>query len=254
MKKFSLLFVCIAVALNICALNVFADESKDSNPPVISVKEEDIFILEGDKLDIKDYIDVEDESPCQVSTLGKYDTREPGNYSATVYAVDNQGNVSALDIKFRVVNLADFEKLEAARIAAEKEAQRIEQERKFQIVYNPSEKNADLEIIKGTGTVTDAYGLAQQFIGMPGSCNVVAQAFVDAYYGPGHSIYNYYEVSESEAQPGDVIYYYNGGLNLQHWAVYLGGGYALQGNYLGTTIIGGVYLNNASNPLFLRLY
>ena len=88
---------------------------------------------------------------------------------------------------------------------------------------------------------------------MPGGCNVVAQAFINSYYGEGYNIFDTYPVSKEEAMPGDIIYYVNGGLGDHHYAVYLGGASALQGNIYGTTVLGSVYMTYGTEPQFQRL-
>ena len=44
-------------------------------------------------------------------------------------------------------------------------------------------------------------------------------------------------VSASEAQPGDLIYYANGGMGLAHIAVYAGAGQAIHGGWLGNQTV-----------------
>ena len=59
------------------------------------------------------------------------------------------------------------------------------------------------------------------------------------------------EVSYADAQPGDVVFYSDGGTGYQHYAIYLGGEMSLQGNWLGTTVIRSVYINGSA-PQFRR--
>lgn len=100
-------------------------------------------------------------------------------------------------------------------------------------------------------SLNSVWDIANYLVGRPGECYYIAQLFIDMYLGPEHRIVNAKLVEEP--LPGDVIYYRNGGLGVEHWAIYLGNDAALQGNYLGTTIIGGVYLQNASKPIFYRV-
>ena len=44
-------------------------------------------------------------------------------------------------------------------------------------------------------------------------------------------------VSASEAQPGDLIYYANGGMGVAHIAVYAGNGQAIHGGWLGNQTV-----------------
>ena len=113
-------------------------------------------------------------------------------------------------------------------------------------------ENVDLLLEKGHADY-DAFNLALEFVGMRGGCNEVAQAFINAYFNEGYNVFDTYDVTYEEAKPGDIIYYANGGEVLQHYAVYLGGASALQGNINGTTVIGSVYMTNGSLPQFKRL-
>lgn len=94
----------------------------------------------------------------------------------------------------------------------------------------------------------DVWSIAQALVGTGGNCLYVANLFLQAYKGTTFSSSNSYQTDSP--QPGDVIYYTNGGTGTQHWAIYLGGDSAMHGNFNGTTIIGSVYLNNASSPIF----
>jgi peptidoglycan DL-endopeptidase CwlO len=59
-------------------------------------------------------------------------------------------------------------------------------------------------------------------------------------------------VPASEAQPGDLAYYANGGMGLAHIAVYVGNGQAIHGGWNGgTTALFSV--NVGSGPVFIRV-
>lgn len=59
-------------------------------------------------------------------------------------------------------------------------------------------------------------------------------------------------VSESAAQPGDLVYYANGGMGLAHIAVYIGGGKAVHGGWNGgTTAVASVHIG--SGPVFIHI-
>lgn len=60
-------------------------------------------------------------------------------------------------------------------------------------------------------------------------------------------------VSQGEAQPGDLIYYADGGVGLAHIAVYIGNGQAVHGGYQGTTRIAGASIPGASAPVFIAV-
>ncbi len=60
------------------------------------------------------------------------------------------------------------------------------------------------------------------------------------------------QVSAGQAQPGDLVYYADGGMGAAHIAVYIGGGKAVHGGWNGgTTAISGV--NVGSGPVFVRV-
>ena len=59
-------------------------------------------------------------------------------------------------------------------------------------------------------------------------------------------------VSASEAVPGDLVYYANGGMGAAHIAVYAGGGQAVHGGWNGNqTVVNTAYLG--SGPVFIRV-
>ncbi|MBR0461424.1 MAG: hypothetical protein IJJ00_01755 [Erysipelotrichaceae bacterium] len=100
-------------------------------------------------------------------------------------------------------------------------------------------------------SLDSVWDIANYLVGTGGSCFYVAQKFITIYMGEGHRIADAYQISDPV--PGDVVYYANGGIGYEHWAIYLGPETALQGNYLGTTIIGPLYLKNATSPIFYRV-
>ena len=72
------------------------------------------------------------------------------------------------------------------------------------------------------------------------------QLWPDQYQG----VYGYYTDSP---QAGDLIYYNNGGRGVDHIAVYIGNGQAVNGNYNGKTVIAGAYQNGMGNPQYIRV-
>ena len=59
-------------------------------------------------------------------------------------------------------------------------------------------------------------------------------------------------VSQAEAQPGDLIYYADGGMGMAHIAVYVGNGTAVHGGWGGgTTALFSV--NVGSGPVFIAI-
>ena len=97
----------------------------------------------------------------------------------------------------------------------------------------------------------DVWSIANSLVGMPGDCFYICQLFIQAYTGQWRSFGDIYQTDSPE--PGDLIYYANGGTGYQHWAIYLGGDQSLQGNYNGTTVIRSLYISSASSPVFYKL-
>jgi cell wall-associated NlpC family hydrolase len=61
-----------------------------------------------------------------------------------------------------------------------------------------------------------------------------------------------YYIPAAQAQPGDLIYYADGGAGLAHIAIYIGNGMAVHGGYNGNqTVVFTAYVG--SGPVFLRL-
>lgn len=143
--------------------------------------------------------------------------------------------------------------MEYAIFEYEEEQERLRQEeeerKKAEAEANNPYLNysVDLSAI-GSG---DVWSIANSLVGAGGNCLYIVNLFEQAYRGYSFSMSNAYQTSSP--QPGDVIYYADGGLGVQHWAVYLGGDTALQGNYNGTTIIGSVYIKSGSSPVFYSM-
>lgn len=97
----------------------------------------------------------------------------------------------------------------------------------------------------------DVWSIANGLVGTPGNCFYICQLFIQAFTGEWNSLGNIYQTDSPS--PGDLIYYANGGMGAQHWAIYLGGDQALHGNYYGTTVIRSIYLKSGSSPVFYKL-
>ena len=60
------------------------------------------------------------------------------------------------------------------------------------------------------------------------------------------------QVSAGQAQPGDLVYYADGGMGMAHIGVYIGGGKAVHGGWNGgTTVVDSV--NVGSGPVYVRV-
>ena len=62
-------------------------------------------------------------------------------------------------------------------------------------------------------------------------------------------MYGYYT---NDPQPGNLIYYNNGGRGVDHIAIYIGNGLAVHGNYNGRTVIESVYIPGGA-PRFIQV-
>ena len=215
------------------------EEEIDIEAPVIYVLEDYLEVFDTQEVDYLDYILVEDNSGKYEAKVLNYDElKEPGEEKTVkIEAKDPSGNKSTVELTTTIISEEEWNDYVNSK------------------TYNYSYRKKMNEVFleeKGPADV-DAFNLALSFVGMRGSCNVVAQAFIDTYLGSGHDILtSTYRVTKEEALPGDIIYYTDGGLGEQHYAVYLGGCSALQGNVYGTTVIGSVYMNKGTTPQFFR--
>ena len=58
----------------------------------------------------------------------------------------------------------------------------------------------------------------------------------------------------SQATPGDIVYYSNGGFGSAHVAVYIGNGQAVHGGWNGNqTVVSGVNIPGATSPVFIDI-
>ena len=262
MKRFHVLSALISalfMTLFICTVsaeNLKGDSIKpDTQAPVITIKTEDdvIQIIQGNELNLKKYIAVSDNSnDFHLMSYGDVNINVPGAYKLKLVAIDMGGNTTSSELQVKVITQEEMdEQVAQEKTRIQQEEYAIQQARMLQKAKE--EAVANMSANTTSGISSSAYEFAQGFIGMPGWCNQIAQAFIDGYFGEGYSIFDSYSVSASEAQAGDLIYYSESGQGTQHWAVYLGGESALHGNFNGTTVIRSIYLKGGSEPTFLRL-
>ena len=143
-----------------------------------------------------------------------------------------------------------FEQEELERILKEdaEEAEKARRETRLKLMNELIAATQEEE--SNTLMNNDFYNLALTYVGREGDCFQIAIQFINEYYGEDKTSHDIYEVLEPE--PGDLIFYEDGGLGTTHYAVYLGDGLALQGNYNGVAVIGNVYLESATSPIFYR--
>ena len=86
--------------------------------------------------------------------------------------------------------------------------------------------------------------VVQQALALAGVSDAY-QLWPDEYAG----LYGYYT---NDPQPGNLIYYNNGGRGVDHIAIYIGNGLAVHGNYNGRTVIESVYIPGGA-PQFIQV-
>ena len=179
---------------------------------------------------LTDYIEVKDDSDdCRVLSYGEYNLEELGIYPLKLIAVDKNGNSVSKDVAVEVVEEPVMDPY----------------------LYWSYDEIVSRLSASGVGVGGDAYAIAESLIGMGGYCTDVANTFLALYYGDGSNCFDTYDIDPANAQPGDVVFYSDGGTGYQHYAIYLGGEMSLQGNWLGTTVIRSVYINGSA-PQFRR--
>ncbi len=238
MKFFRCLFAILMMAGSTAILADEEEIKETESAELFSIIENDFEVVEGEEVQLRHYVETVNENIRIISFADEAEHIEPGEHEIKVLGVDQEGNCQTATLNFSVLDEDEWNDYvrSITRFASRKAG-----------------LNNSLREEKGHAQM-DAIELAKQFIGMKGSCDKVAQAFLTAYFGSGYSMYNTYQVSIDEIKPGDVIFYSDGGLGMQHWAVYLGGDSALHGNINNTTVIGSVYMNYGTMPTFYRIY
>jgi cell wall-associated NlpC family hydrolase len=106
---------------------------------------------------------------------------------------------------------------------------------------------------KGAASAAAAYaqlGVAQDCTAL--ASNSLAAVGINFHGWPADYLSLGRTVSAAEAQPGDLVYYQNGGMGMAHIAVYVGNGMAVHGGWNGgTTALYSV--NVGSGPVFIRV-
>jgi cell wall-associated NlpC family hydrolase len=107
----------------------------------------------------------------------------------------------------------------------------------------------------GVGASIAAAALAQ--IGVAQDCtalvsNSLAAVGINFHDWPAGYLSLGRTVSQAEAQPGDLIYYADGGVGMAHIAVYIGNGQAVHGGFQGTTKVWSVDVGGSA-PVFIAM-
>lgn len=162
---------------------------------------------------------------------------EPGEYTVTYKATDSNGNVGTASLQMVIHETQDEEEVVGYTAAGE-----------------PVRAASTAASYEGAGSV---YGAALGQLGNYQDCTMLvtnALRSVGIYHHgwPASYLSLGTVVSASEAQPGDVIYYANGGTGWAHVAIYAGNGQAVHGGWLGNqTVVNTAYVG--SGPVFIRI-
>ncbi|MCI9291835.1 MAG: DUF5011 domain-containing protein [Erysipelotrichaceae bacterium] len=208
---------------------------KDEIKPVITVSQDEDVITEGDDFNAEDYfISAVDNVDGNVKheTVSDVDADVPGEYTITYTAKDRAGNKASAS-----VNVTVEEKEEPVLAGIEN---------------NPYASTSGMDV---SGNSIASAALAQ--VGYVQDCTALvsnALAAQGIYFSgwPADYLSLGTVVSAAEAQPGDVLYYANGGTGLAHVAIYLGNGQAVHGGWHGeTTVVSSAYVG--SGPVFIHI-
>ena len=208
---------------------------KDEIKPVITVSQDEDVITEGDDFNAEDYfISAVDNVDGNVKheTVSDVDADVPGEYTITYTAKDRAGNKASAS-----VNITVEEKEEPVLAGIEN---------------NPYASTSGMDV---SGNSIASAALSQ--VGYVQDCTALvsnALAAQGIYFSgwPADYLSLGTVVSAAEAQPGDVLYYANGGTGLAHVAIYLGNGQAVHGGWHGeTTVVSSAYVG--SGPVFIHI-
>lgn len=212
----------------------------DTVKPIITLIQDEDTITEGDEFDADAYIEsaIDDvDGEIAYTTDSDVDTEEPGTYTVTYTAKDKAGNEAQASVNI---------------VVEEKEEPVVEPS--YATGYDVTSSAGSSAISVNGGGVA---GAALSQVGQYQDCtSLVSRAlaaqgisfggYPAAYLSLGNV------VSGAEAQPGDIIYYANGGAGSAHVAVYVGNGQAVHGGFNGNqTVVASAYLG--SGPVFIHI-
>lgn len=214
----------------------------DTEAPRITFTSDDITMDDVDEFSLSDFLSVTDNVDGVISDYsvegmpGKDGNKfESGKHIITVRAKDSSGNESANSM---IVRIYETEETPAYEYGESR---------------NSLSASYGAASYSGAGSVASA-ALAQLGVGQDCTALVTnSLAAVGIYYHgwPAGYLSLGTVVPASQAQAGDIIYYADGGVGMAHVAVYIGGGQAVHGGYMGTTRIASAYMG--SGPVFIRL-
>lgn len=211
----------------------------DDVMPVITLVQDEDTITEGDDFDPEAYFDNATDNVDGViehTTSSDVDSESAGTYTVTYTAKDKAGNETNSSVSITVE----------------------EKEEPVAVVNDYSYGSTAAGSTSGmaiSGSAVANAALAQ--VGVYQACtplvtNAIAAAGI--YYSgyPAGYMSLGTIVSASEAQPGDILYYANGGTGSAHVAIYLGNGQAVHGGWNGNqTVVASAYVG--SGPVFIHI-
>lgn len=212
----------------------------DRVAPVIEVTESEVLFTVGDEeFDDEDYfVSATDNVDGDIdhSTNNDVNLYEAGEYTITYTAADRAGNETVKHVNV-IVEEAEVEEPVAA--------------------YADNSSSYSSGYASGYANGGSVSGSALGQVGQNQDCtSLVSRALAAAginFRGyPASYLSLGSTVSAAEAQPGDVLYYSNGGGGQAHVAIYLGNGQAVHGGWNGgQTVVTTAYVG--SGPTFIHI-
>lgn len=232
----------------------------DTQAPVINLTQSEVEIDDVDYLNrysfvesISDNYDGAIEAFDVVGEVPEKDELrwEPGEYTIKYTAKDSSGNVGEASLKVKI-NATEDEEDETEEI---KDA--LSNSESGSSSDSSSDTGSSVQAPQASTTAGIVYAAAMNQLGVYQDCtmlvtNSLAAAGIYHHGWPASYLGLGTVISASEAVPGDIIYYADGGTGWAHVAVYAGGGQAIHGGYLGNqTVVASAYMG--SGPVFIRL-
>lgn len=221
----------------------------DTEKPVITLQEDDRTMDDTDAFDFEEVIvsitdnvdgvitDYTVDNMFEKTDDGKW---EYGKHIITIRAKDSSGNEATKDMIVRIYQTEE------------------EVDSQTNVSNHSSHSSSNSYSNAGSyGNASSIVAAAYAQLGVHQDCTMLVTNALRAvgiyYHGwPAGYLSLGTVVPASQAQPGDLIYYADGGTGLAHIAVYIGGGNAIHGGWYGyTTAIYSAYVG--SGPVFIRL-
>ncbi|MGN1344851.1 MAG: NlpC/P60 family protein [Traorella sp.] len=210
---------------------------QDNVKPVIQLSKTSITIESSDSFNIKDYIkSVTDnvDGNIKYNVSGSIDSEngeyKPGTYKFVISAKDSSGNSTSKTFTVKV-----------------KEPKKVTTSYYGNSVDTSGYKGASYIVNAAYAQLGEAQDCTRLVSDSLAAAGIYFHGWPIEYFALG------YEVSYSQAKPGDLIYYANGGGGLAHIAVYVGNGMSIHGGWHGSTVLYSCFYSTASTPHFIRI-